>query len=42
MDNIEVNFVSREEIVDRYLDKVLNGYVLTEDDRDFLKDMAKK
>lgn len=35
-----IKFINRKQIINNYLDKVLNGYILTEEDRSFLNDMS--
>lgn len=37
---MEIAFIKRKDIIDRYLDKILNGYKLTDDDIEFLNDMS--
>jgi len=37
---MDIRFVRREEVIDIYLDKVNRGYELTEEDKEFLNDMA--
>lgn len=36
-ENMDISFVSRQEIVDRYLDRINNGYELSEEEREMLE-----
>lgn len=37
---MEIKFVSRQSIIDNYLEKVFDGYELTESDVEFISDMS--
>lgn len=37
---MKIQFISRKEIINQYLDMVISGYKLTKEDIEFLKDMA--
>jgi hypothetical protein len=41
LDDIDVSFVSRQEIIDRYLDRINDGYELSDEEREMLEQFSK-
>lgn len=40
LDDIDISFVSRQEIIDRYLDRINDGYELSDEEKEMLEQFS--